>query len=136
MKRKRRRQTEDELGEQVVAYRSGLLYEFDMVADALEAAGVPYFRREESSSGLSFAMPVVPVQGPGVTWAIVVPRRALKRAKRIIVGLPVSQDMHPGVWGFKPTTTSKRFFQVYGALCLGIVLLGWTVSALGFCRAR
>jgi hypothetical protein len=136
MKPRRRRQAEAELGEQVVAYRSGRLYEFDMVADALEAAGVPYFRREESSSGLSFAMPVMPVQGPGITWAILVPRRALRRAKRIIVGLPVSQDMHPGVWGFKPTARSKSFFRVYGVLCLGIVLLTWAVSFFGFCRAR
>jgi hypothetical protein len=123
-------------GDSEVVYRSGLLYESDMVADALKHAGIPYFRREESSSGLSFAMPVAPVQGPGVTWAIVVPGTVLRQARRVIARLPVSKDMHPGVWGFKPTPAVQRFFRQYAALYIGVILIGWAVSLTGFCRAR
>jgi hypothetical protein len=136
MSQKRRRSRAADAGSSEVAYRSGLLYEADIVADALERAKVPFFRREESSSGLDFAMPVAPVQEPGVTWAVVVPQSALRRARRIISRLPVSKDMNPGVWGLKPRPEVKSFFKQYAALSLIAIAIGWLGSFTEFCQRR
>jgi hypothetical protein len=116
-----------------VVYRSGLLFEADLVADALKRADIPHFRREESSSGLDFAMPVAPTQEPGVLWSVVVPRGFLTRARRVISSLPVSKNLYPGVWGFHPRPEVKRFFKQYAALSLLVIVVGWIFSLSNFC---
>jgi hypothetical protein len=50
----------------VVVIRTGRLLEADMVANHLEMEGIPFYRREESSSGVELAMPLMPVQGVGI----------------------------------------------------------------------
>jgi hypothetical protein len=84
-------QTDD--GGSVVVYRTGIIYEFDMVADAMTRAGIPYFRRRESIGGFSFAMPVMPSMAPGDMYAIVVPETWADPAKHFIAALPVSQGI-------------------------------------------
>jgi hypothetical protein len=100
----------------VVVYRSGVLYEADIVAEALARAKIPHSRREESSSGLTFAMPAAPSMGPGDPWAILVPEGWAGRAGKFIAKLPVPQDPTPGVWGFRPRPEVKQCFKQWVAV--------------------
>ena len=113
----------------VVVYRTRVLYEADMVAEAMTRAGVPFFRRMESIGGLSFAMPVPPPMGaPGALWAIAVPGSWVDRAAHFIAKLPVSQEIEPGKRGFRPPGV-KEFFRGWAWLfVVAIVLvLVWTI---------
>jgi hypothetical protein len=117
-------------GNSVVVYRTGIVYEFDMVADAMTRAGIPYFRREESIGGLSFAMPVMPSMTPGDLYAIVVPESWADRAKHFIASLPVAQGAEPGFWGFRspPKGLSSQWAWV---LVMGLSLVFiWTLVLL------
>ena len=79
----------------VVVYRTLLLHEADIVAESLSRAEIPYFRRVETSGGLSTALAASPPPGllPGNRFAIAVPGRWAMRARRFIVKLPVSQEL-------------------------------------------
>jgi len=114
-------------GNSVVVYRTGMVYELDMVADAMTRAGIPYFRRAESIGGLSFAMPVMPSMTPGDLYAIVVPESWADRAKHFIDSLPVSQGSEPGFWGFRspPKGLSSQWAWVL-VVGLGLVFI-WTL---------
>jgi hypothetical protein len=118
---------QDDDGNSVVVYRTGVVYELDMVAEAMTRAGIPHFRRRESIGGLSFAMPVMPAGNPGDLYAIVVPQTWAVRAKHFIASLPVSQDAEPGFWGFRspPKGLSSQWAWVL-VVGLGIVVV-WTV---------
>ena len=118
-------------GTSVVVYRSGALFEADLVASELERAHIPHFRREESSSGLSFAMPVAPSMGPGDVWAILVPEGWTNRAERLIRSLPVSHERNPGVWGFRPQPEVKRFFKQWAWLYLVAILAAYVWFMFG-----
>ena len=111
----------------VVVYRTGVLYEADMVAEALERAHIPLFRRVETLGGLSTAMPVSPPPGllPGSFWAIAVPGKWARRAVRFIGKLPVTQQLPathrmPGV---------RDLFQGWTWLFVLAILLAvaWTI---------
>ena len=132
---KRRKATSAERatqGDSVVVYRSGMLYEADLVAASLERAHVPHFRRQESASGLAFAMPIAPSMGPGEVWAILVPKSWAKRADRFIAELPVSHDANPGVWGFRPRPEVKQFFRQWAWIYVAGVLaaLIWSIISI------
>ena len=79
----------------VVVYRTALLHEADVVAEALSRARIPYFRRLETIGGLSTIVPVNPPPGlmPGSFFAIAVPGQWVGRAERFIGSLPVSQEI-------------------------------------------
>ena|ERR1700730_17857005 len=126
----RKRRARQKFGDSVVVYRSGQLYEVDMVANCLEEDDVPFFRRQESSSGLSFAMPAAPTMGPGIAWAIVVPRSAVSRARGIIRSLPVSQDLYPGPWAFRPTPRVQKVWRLFASLLLALLVAGWLADLL------
>jgi hypothetical protein len=111
----------------VVVYRTSALLEADMVADALERAHIPFFRRIESLGGLSAAMPVSPPPGllPGNFWVVAVPGRFARQASRFIAKLPVTQQLPathrmPGV---------RDLFQGWTWLFVLAILLalGWTI---------
>jgi hypothetical protein len=115
-----------------VVYRSGLLHEADLVADALEEVGIPFYRQVEAASGLVFAMPVAPVPGPGAAWLVIVPARRSAAARRLIKRLPVSSDPSPGFWGFHPRPEVKKFYRQYAwfyIIGMALVFL-WTVIRL------
>jgi hypothetical protein len=116
----------------VVVFRSGLLHEADLVADALEEAGIPFFRQVENAAGLVFAMPVAPAPGPGAAWLILVPARKLAAARRLIRRLPVSADPSPGFWGFHPRPEVKQFYRQYAwVYIVGMALVFlWTLVRL------
>jgi hypothetical protein len=111
----------------VVVYRTSTLLEADMVAEALERAHIPFFRRVESLGGLSTAMPVSPPPGllPGSFWLVAVPGRFAHRASRFIAKLPVTQRLPathrmPGV---------RDVFQGWTWLFVLAILLAlaWTI---------
>ena len=79
----------------IIVYRTSLLHEADLVAEAMKRAQIPFFRRVETLGGLSAAMPVNPPPGllPGSFWAIAVPGSWAKRADRFIAGLPVAREI-------------------------------------------
>ncbi|HEY4230782.1 MAG TPA: hypothetical protein VGO79_11450 [Thermoanaerobaculia bacterium] len=79
----------------IVVYRTSALHEADIVAEALERAHIPFFRRVETLGGLSFAMPVNPPPGmlPGNFWSIAVPGKWVRRTARFIAKLPVTQQL-------------------------------------------
>ena len=113
----------------VAVYRTGVVYEFDIVADAMTRAGIPYFKRRESIGGLSFAMPVMPSMAPGDLYAIVVPETWAERAKHFIAELPVSHGAQASASGFrssKALTSQWAWVLVVG---LGLVVL-WTIVLL------
>ncbi len=115
-----------------VVFRTGLLHEADIVADALESAHVPFYRQAESASGLTFAMPINPAPGPGGAWLVIVPRKRAARARRIIERLPVSNDPSPGMFAFRPRPEVKRFYRQYAwffVVGMTLVLL-WNVIQL------
>ena len=119
--------TSAESDDPVVVYRTTVLLEADVVAEAMSRAKIPYFRRVETTGGWSVAMPANPPPGlfPGNLWAIAVPGSWAARAKRFVSGLPVSQELRtshrmPGV---------KEMFQGWTwFFVLAILLaLGWTI---------
>lgn len=112
-----------------VVFRSGLLHEADLVADALERAGIPFYRQAEAASGLVFAMPVAPAPGPGAAWLVLVPARRLAAARKVIGRLPVSPDPSPGFWGFRPRPEVRKFYRQYAwVYIVGMALVFlWTV---------
>lgn len=110
-----------EEGNPVVVYRTGIVYELDMVADAMTRAGIPYFRRRESIGGLSFAMPVMPSMAPGEMYAIVVPETWADRAKHFIAALPVAQGDQASASGFR--SSRELTSQWAWALVAGLGLL-------------
>ena len=96
-----------------VVFRTGLLHELDLVADALAAAGVPHTLQDESVTGIKTAMSVVPAPGFGGFWNVLVPETAVARARSIIKRLPVRDDRNPGLWGFHPRPEIKKFYRQY-----------------------
>lgn len=118
-----------EEGSSVVVYRTGLVSEFDMVADAMSRAGIPYFRRMESIGGLSFAMPVMPAGGPGTLWAIVVPEIWADRAKHLISKLPIPQGAEPHVWSAAapPQKKAPSIYWAWVFVVSAVLLLVWSM---------
>ena len=120
---------QDDDGNSVVVYRTGVVYEFDMVADAMTRAGIPYFKRKESIGGLSFAMPVMPSMAPGDLYAIVVPETWAERAKHFIAELPVSQGAQANSSGFRSSKALSSQWAWVLVAGLGLVVL-WTIVLL------
>jgi len=112
----------------VVVYRTKLLHEADMVAEAMSRAQIPHFRRVETIGGLSAAMPAAPPPGllPGDFYAIVVPTRWATRASRFIAALPVPQEIRsthrtPGVREMFQGRTWIFVLAVLLTLLLGLI---------------
>ena len=112
----------------VVVYRTSHLNEADVVADAMERARIPYFRRIETLGGLSVAMSANPPPGlmPGDFWAIAVPGTWAKRAARFIARSPVSREFPethrmPGIEAVFEGWTWLFVLAILGALIWTII---------------
>ncbi len=104
-------------------YRSGRLYEADLVATEMERLGLPFHRAEETPLGTRFAMPAAPSMGPSSYWLVVVPGSHAAIARAVVRRLPVSRRAYPGVWAFGPTSAAKNFFKVCAWIYIGTVLV-------------
>ena len=112
----------------VVVYRTRLLLEIDVVADAMSRAQMPYFRRIETVGGLAATIPASPPPGllPGSFFAIAVPGEWVARARRFIATLPVSQevrDIHqmPGVKDMFKGWTWVFVLAIILTLIIGVI---------------
>ena len=110
--------------------RTGQLVHLDWASNALEEAGIPYQRREETSGGLRLAMPVAPATGPGNWWAIIVPESSVAQAREVLQRLPLEQSTTPGVWDFQPSRKVQRGWQIYAWVVLGLMILGTILTLL------
>lgn len=113
-----------ELTSFVTVFRTGQLIHLDWVATAMEEAGIPFQRREESSGGLRLAMPVAPATGPGQWWSIVVPESSVSLAREVLAGLPIEQTTTPDVWSFQPKVGVKFGWQIYSWIIVGAFVFG------------
>lgn len=119
-------------GDWVVLLRTGQLLEADLAASSLEEAGIPHYRQEESSGGLTVAMPAAPSAGPGVWWVVQVPAAMAEEARSILETLPIEVDDSPGVWDFAPTERGRSFFRswAWAYLVLFALALLWGLMEL------
>ena len=120
-----------ELTKQVVVFRTGNLVYFESACGALESAGVPFFKREETSAGLRLAMPVAPSTGPGISWAVLVPEPAVPEAQAVLSELPFEIRTEAGIWDFQPSPKVKAGWKAY---CIIILVVTAIVSILGIIR--
>jgi len=102
----------------VVLFRTGQIVHFDWVCNALEEAGVPFQRQEETSGGIRTAMPLSPSPFPGTWWNVRVPESLAREAQQIMDDLPFEKSSTPGVWSFGPTPSVKFGWQIFAGICL------------------
>lgn len=119
-----------ELTNFVTVFRTGQLVQLDWVSNSLEEAGIPHQRREETSGGLRVAMPAAPATGPGTWWAIIVPESFVPRVREILEQLPFEQGTRPGIWDFQPKRGVKLGWQIYAAIVLGMIVLGFILEVV------
>lgn len=122
-------------GRSVVVLRTGRLLEADLAASTLEEAGIPHYRQEEDSSGLSFAMPLAPSAGPGTWWTLHVPESRAEEAESILEQLPITLEKSPGVWDFGPTEKAKSFFKSWALAYLVLFAVSLLLGLLSILRA-
>jgi hypothetical protein len=109
-----------ELTNFVTVVRTGQLVHLDWASNALEDAGIPFQRREETSGGIRLAMPLAPSTGPGNFWSIIVPESSVAQAQEVLAALPFEQTTTPDVWNFQPKPGVKTGWQIYSWLMLAI----------------
>jgi hypothetical protein len=122
-----------ELTSFVTVFQTGQLMHFDWACNALEQANIPFQRREETSGGIRLAMPASPAVSPGTWWTIIVPEAFVLRARKILEGLPLSQDATPGVWDYQPKPQGKLAWQIYSGIVVGSIIIGvivWFVNII------
>jgi hypothetical protein len=119
----------------VTVFRTGNLVYLDWASNALEAAGIPFQRREETSGGLTVAMPAAPSSFPGTWWSIVVPEESLSRGQQVLAELPFEKTTNPGIWDFQPKAGGKTGWRIYAAVVLTIMVLTAVVWILRIAQA-
>ena len=110
----------------IEVFRTGQLIHFEMVENALKAEGIPFYRREISSSGAEYAMSMAPTPGPGTFWCIKVPTPAAEHARQIISELPVA-EFDNDIWSFGPTPRGKKIFRICALITL-VAFLGGAIA--------
>jgi hypothetical protein len=113
-------------------FKTGKLYELDMVASALKERGIPFFQRQETASGVRFAV-TQPAMGPGVWYSVLVPEPVADDALAVLAELPVEPTTEPDVWSFGPTKEAKRGFRIYAFGMLLAVAISLIVSLIDSC---
>ncbi len=110
----------------VVVYHSGLLYEADMVAEALEAASIPYLRRMVTDGGVELPMPDDAAPIDGVFWLIRVPRALRADAERTLRDLPMIAGDRPGFWDPDAQPRLRMVFRLVAA----VLILAFAATSL------
>ena len=106
-----------------VIFKTGKLHELDMASNILADRGIPFYRQEESVSGLKTAMPFQPSIGPGTWFSILVPEIAFDDAKRFLSELPFEISTDPEIWNFDNSVKTKRRWKMISWILIGISIL-------------
>jgi hypothetical protein len=102
---------------------TGKPHEIDMAVDTLKQSGIPYQTREETSTGLKLAMPVMRAPGPGTFFSVLVPAKAMPQAQRALAALPFEITTKPGHWDFGPAPAAKQGLRIYAIVVIICVVL-------------
>ncbi|KPK95192.1 hypothetical protein AMJ80_05195 [bacterium SM23_31] len=105
--------SDDYTTEPVVIFKTGKIFELDMVTNVLQEKGIPFYTQEESLSGIKLAMSLQPTMGPGIWYSVLVPEKAAKDAKFIISELPIDIGTNPDIWDFGPSKVTKRSWKIF-----------------------
>ena len=115
----------------VQVMRTGHTYQADMASLALKAAQIPHFLREETSSGMRYAMPVSPSMGPGIWFVLLVPDGFRDEASRALAELPFEVSVTPDVWPTQDQDAWLRLMRFVLCFILGCwpCSSGWNSKA-------
>ena len=119
-----------ELTNFVTVFRTGQLLYLDWASNALEEAGIPFQRREETAGGLRLAMPAAPSTGPGTWWAVIVPESFVAQARDVLAPLPFEQTTTPDYWNFQPKRGVKLGWQIYAGIVIGSMVIGLVMALI------
>ena len=108
------------MAKEIIIFKTGKIYELDLVSNALKEANIPYYRQEETSGGLKLAMSVTPAMGPGNWYSIIVTESVLNDAKKILETLPIETKTNPGVWDFSPKNKINKLWKIFA---ISIILI-------------
>lgn len=107
----------------VVVLRTEDLAYAGLAAAALEEAGIPHYRREDSYRGLTPFIPAKPLAGPGPWWVIYVPEAVAEEARSILERLPAAVEGSPEVSDFGPAERSRVTFKLWVLALLVLLAL-------------
>lgn len=105
-----------------------------MACNHLEEAGIPFFRRQETSGGLELAMPVAAAPAPGVWFTVWVPNEETESAREALRGLPLELDREPDVVDRATTPRNRRLIFVAASVTLAFLVLGFARQCAGAIR--
>lgn len=114
--------------EDQLVFRTEVLFEADLVADALKRAGIPFYQSAAIPGG------VLPSAfdergGPGETIFLMVPAPAADRARQIVEQVPLDGAEEPADEALYPSPAARRRNKMVAAyLVAGAVL--WIVVSL------
>jgi hypothetical protein len=125
------KKTEDK-ADFTVAFRTGRIWEYDMVVNTLKDNGIPFQSFEESSSGLRLAMPLRPTPGPGVWWGISVPKQHLEKVNSLLSELPIDVTTEPDIWHFSSSGKVKLGLKIYAWIALALLAVSFLYGVVDF----
>ena len=107
----------------VEVFRTGRLWEIELVASELTKKELPFFQQEITSSGLKLAKPLATSMGPGCWWAILTPENNKVKAEELISKLPIEITKNPGIWHFSGTGKPHKIFKILCGFILAVSLV-------------
>jgi len=106
-----------------VIFKTGKLHELELASNILAERGIPFYKQEESVSGLTTAMDFQPTMGPGTWFSILVPEIAFDDAKRVLSELPFDISANPDIWHFQSDPKTKRIWKIISWIILGLSIV-------------
>lgn len=107
----------------IVIFKTGKLQEIDMASEVLADNGIPFYRQEESVSGITTAFPFQPSMEPGTWFTILVPEIAYDDAKLVLAELPFDITVDPDILHFDNSAKTKRRWKIFSWILIGVSVL-------------
>ena len=107
----------------VEVFRTGRLWEIELVASELQKKELPFFQQEITSSGLKLAKPLATSMGPGCWWAILTPENYKEKTEQLIATLPIETTKNPGIWHFTGSGKPNKIFKLLCGFILAVSLV-------------
>lgn len=114
--------------------RTARLWDADMACNHLDESGIAYYRRQETSSGLEFAMPVAAVSAPGVWFTVWVPNEEAEAAREALGELRIELDREPEVVDRATAPANRRLIFAAATIMLAFLVLGFIQQCAGAIR--